>query len=53
MLIAKLAMTVAGGVVFGMFAGWPVALFTIAVVSTTLTLRTMRREVEALRAGRD
>jgi hypothetical protein len=53
MLMAKLAVTVAGGIVLGAFCGWPAAAFSAAVVATALTFAQLRREVEELRAGVD
>jgi hypothetical protein len=51
MLVTKLAVTVAGGIVLGLLGCWPAAAFSVAVVATALTLSQLRREVEELRAG--
>jgi hypothetical protein len=53
MLMTKLAVTVAGGIVLGGFCGWPVAAFSVAVVATALTFAQLRREVEELRGSTD
>jgi hypothetical protein len=51
MLMSKLAVTLAAGIVLGWLVSWPGAAFMVAVVATALTLQQMRREVAALRAG--
>jgi hypothetical protein len=53
MLIPKLALVCAVGVALGVFASWPAAAFSVAVVATALTFSQLRREVEELRSGID